>query len=96
MGTARDIALIFLSLQALVIALVPLAIFGALAYGVFKLIGITRTYLRKGQIFAQQAQYAVERASRGVAEPFVKAHAAWNAVCAVLQGLNRRVRRHEF
>lgn len=92
MGTARDIALIFLSIQALVVALVPLAIFGALAYGVFKLIGLTRTYLRKAQVYAQQAQYAVERASRAVAEPFIKAHAAWNAASAVLQSLNRRVR----
>jgi hypothetical protein len=92
MGTARDIALIFLSLEALVIALVPLAIFGALAYGVYKLIGVTRTYMRKGQVLAQQAHYAVERASRAVAEPFIKAHAAWEAAVAVVQGIHRRVR----
>ena len=92
MGTARDIALIFLSLQAMVIALVPLAIFGALAYGAYKLVGLSRKYLRKGQVFAQQAHYAVERASRAVAEPFIKAHAAWEAADAILQGLQRRVR----
>jgi hypothetical protein len=92
MGTARDIALIFLSLQAMVIALVPLAIFGALTYGVYKLVGLTRKYLRKAQVFAQQAHYAVERASRAVAAPFIKAHAAWEAAGAILHGLNRRVR----
>jgi hypothetical protein len=92
MGTARDIALIFLSLQALVIALVPLAIVGALAYGVFKLVGLTRRYMRMAHMYAQQAQYAVERASRAVAEPFIKAYAVWDAAAAVLQGLNRRVR----
>ncbi len=92
MGTARDIALIFLSIQALVISLIPLAIVGALAFGVYKLIGLTRKYLRKAQVIAQQVQYAVERASRAVAEPVVKAHAAWHAAGAVLHSLNRRVR----
>lgn len=92
MGTARDIALIFLSLEALVIALVPMVLLGGLAYGVYRLIGLTRMGLRKALGYAQQGQLAVERGAQAAAAPLVKVYAMWNAVIAVLQGLNRRVR----
>lgn len=90
MGTARDIALIFLSLEALVIALVPLAIFAGLAYGVYKLTQITRTYLQLAQSYAQKAYDVVERASIAVAEPFIRVHAASKGVTTVLERLRKR------
>ncbi len=94
MGGARDIALIFLSLEALVIALIPLVLVSGLAYGIYRLHRLTRTYLQLAQVYAQQANDAVGRASRAVAEPLIRAHAAWCAGTAVLTYLIRRIRKH--
>ena len=90
MGTARDIALIFLSLEALVIALVPLAIISGLAYGVYKLAQLAREYLRLAQVYVQKAHDYVERASSAVAEPFIRVHAAARAVTTMAERLIRR------
>jgi predicted RND superfamily exporter protein len=75
MPTARDIALIFLSLQALVIALVPLAIFSGLAYGVYRLHRLAQVYLRKAQGAMQRVNDAVDRASGAVTRPLINGHA---------------------
>lgn len=95
MGTARDIALIFLSLEALVIALVPLALIGGLAYGLFYLTKLAREYLHKAQGYVQQGYDVVERTSRQVAAPFIKAHAAWSAASALARGVYRRISGNE-
>ncbi|HOT90597.1 MAG TPA: hypothetical protein PLJ78_06080 [Anaerolineae bacterium] len=75
MGTARDIALIFLSLEALVMALIPLALFSGLAYGVYRLHKLARQYLRLGQVYAQKAHVYVEQASRKIVNPLIEVHA---------------------
>ena len=90
MPTARDIALIFLSLEALVIALVPLAILSALAYGVYRLVGLTRCYLRKAQVLAQQAYEKVESASQAVARPLIRAHAVGSQATTMVKKLTQR------
>lgn len=94
MGTARDIALIFLSLEALIIALVPLIIICGLAYGVFRLTGLVRIYLRKALAYAQLAYDYVERASVAVAAPFIKVHSSVRQVTAITQALLRREETH--
>jgi hypothetical protein len=94
MGTARDIALIFLSLEALVMALVPMLIIFGLAYGVYRLIGLTRVYLRKAQAYAQLAYDYVERASAAVAAPFIKVNSSVRQVTTIVQRLTRRERTH--
>ncbi|MGC9469671.1 MAG: hypothetical protein ACP5HS_13835 [Anaerolineae bacterium] len=93
MGTARDIALIFLSLQGLVIALVPLALISGLAYGIYRLHKWTRYALRQAQVYVQQAHDAVEKGSRAVAEPFYRTYAAGQAVTTVFGTLTRRLRK---
>jgi hypothetical protein len=90
MPTARDIALILLSLQALVIALVPLAILSALAYGVYRLHVLARTYLRKAQVLAQQAYGAVDSASEAISRPLIRAHATGSQATTILKKLTRR------
>jgi hypothetical protein len=90
MPTARDIALIFLSLEAMVIALVPLVILSALAYGVFRLTQLVRVYLQKAQALAQQAHDHVVRASEAVAQPLIKAHATGNQATTMMRKLTRR------
>ena len=74
MGTARDIALIFLSLEALVISIIPLFLLSALAYGVYRLQKLVKQYLKLGQIYAQKAHAYVEQASRKVVDPFIRVH----------------------
>ncbi len=69
--TARDIALIFLSLEALFISLIPLALLSALAYGVYRLIPLVREYLRLAVSYAEQLREMVERASKAVAAPLI-------------------------
>jgi hypothetical protein len=90
MPTARDIALIFLSLEALVIALIPLALVSGLAYGVYRLHKLAKVGLRKAQVYAQQAYDAVERGSRAVAEPFIWVHAKASMVTTMIHSLTRR------
>ncbi|MCJ7551804.1 MAG: hypothetical protein MUQ30_19205 [Anaerolineae bacterium] len=94
MGTARDIALIFLSLEALIMALVPMVIIFGLAYGVYRLTGLARVYLRKAQAYAQQAYDYVEKASMSVSAPFIKVHSSVRQVTTIIQGLTRRERPH--
>ncbi len=90
MPTARDIALIFLSLEALVISLVPLAILSALVYGVFRLTQLVRIYLRKAQVLAQEAHDYVTRASEAVAQPLIKVHATGSQARTMVRKLTRR------
>ena len=74
MGTARDIALIFLSLEALVIAVIPLALLSALVYGVYRLQQLAKQYLKLGQVYARKAHDVVEQASRKVVDPLIGVH----------------------
>ncbi|MBN1250010.1 MAG: hypothetical protein JXC32_20265 [Anaerolineae bacterium] len=90
MGTARDIALIFLSLEALVVALVPLVIVGGLAYGVYRLTQLVRVYLQLAQGYAQKAHDYVERASAVVAEPFIRVHGTAKGATTIVERLTRR------
>lgn len=94
MGTARDIALVFLSVEAVVVALVPMIIIFGLAYGVYRLTGLARVYLRKAQSYAQLAYDYVEKASIAVSAPFIKVHSSARQVTAIVQRLTRRQRTH--
>ncbi|MBN2006163.1 MAG: hypothetical protein JXA21_22595 [Anaerolineae bacterium] len=90
MGTARDIALILLSLQALIMALVPLAVLSALAYGVFRLCGIARHYLQVAQQYAQKLNSLVERLSRSLVSPMIRAHTTERMVTTVIHNFVSR------
>ena len=92
MGVARDIALIFLSLEALVVALVPLVLVSALAYGVYRLRLWIRDGLRTAQEYAQMAQEHVERASTAIAEPFIQIHYITRMVVTIVNNLVSRRR----
>ncbi len=90
MGTPRDIALIFLSLEALVAALVPLAIFALLVYAVHRLRGVVQQYLRLALSYAEKARLAVERASHTVAEPFIQIHSRVRMVQSIIKKIFSR------
>ncbi len=90
MGTARDIALIFLSLEAFVMALVPLLLFSALAYGVYRLCGLTKEYLHIAQQYAQKAQDYVEQAAKAISDPLIRVHATMRMVTTIVNNLVSR------
>ncbi len=96
MPTARDIALIFLSLEALVIAFIPMALLAGLAYGVFRLHRWVRSSLHLAQGYVQQAHDFVDEWSERIAQPFIAVHAAASRVGAMLNKVTERLSRRRF
>ncbi len=90
MPTARDIALIFLSLEALLVAMVPLAIISGLAYGVYRLQRLARVYLQKGQVAMQRVNDVVERVSGKVTRPLIGGYAASSRAIVTIKKLTGR------
>ena len=84
MGIARDIALIFLSLEALAMGLVPLILLGGLAYGLYRLKAPLRNGLRKGQEYAAKMAASAEKISHTVTRPFISLYGAWQWLVTVL------------
>lgn len=69
---SRDIALVFLSLQAMVLALVPLALLGGLAYAVHRFRAIVRRYLRLGFSYSELVRKRVESGAHKAALPLMR------------------------
>lgn len=90
MGTARDIALIFLTLQGFVMALVPLALIGGLAYGVYRLRLLAEEYLKLAHGYVQLAQDYVEKACAAVANPLIQVHAKSRMATTIVTNLVSR------
>ncbi|MFP4344501.1 MAG: hypothetical protein ACLFU8_07405 [Anaerolineales bacterium] len=87
MPAARDIALIFLSLEALVVALVPLVLFAALAYATYRLRLLVREYLRLAFTYVEKGREAVEGFSRSVVKPLIQVQSTWRMVQTILTHL---------
>ncbi len=87
MNTARDIALIFLALEAIAAAIIPLLLMAALAYGIHQLRGWVWRQLRLAQQYARQAHILAERASHAVAAPLIRVHATARMVTTILTHL---------
>jgi hypothetical protein len=90
MGTARDIALIFLSLEALAISIIPLLLLSALAYGVYRLQKLVKQYLKLGQVYAQKAHAYVEQASRKIVDPLIRVHTKTHGTTTMVKKLVSR------
>ncbi|MGC9400256.1 MAG: hypothetical protein ACP5HM_14130 [Anaerolineae bacterium] len=87
MATARDIALIFLSLEALIGALIPLALLSALAYALYRLIPLVRAYLRLALSYAERLREAVDRLSRRVVAPLIWLYCTLRRIQVMFQNL---------
>lgn len=74
MVTPRDIALIFLSLEALVAGLTPLLLIGALAYGVYRLRKLVRLYWPLAFSYVEKGREMVEQASASITAPFMRVY----------------------
>lgn len=90
MSIARDIALIFLSLEALVILVIPLAFLGGLIYGVHRLRPLVKKGLRTALSYAKKAHAAVEQASLKVAAPFLWLYSNYKFITTIIQQLTSR------
>ena len=86
----RDIALIFLSLQALVMALIPLLLLGGLAYGIHRLRPLVRHYLRLAFTYAEMGRAYVEDFARRAAEHFIRVHSAVRMTQTIVRQIVRR------
>lgn len=96
MGVARDIALVFLALQALIAALVPLVFIVTLAYGMFRLIPAVRRFLLRAQESAFHVYEVVDDVANKAVSPLIALHAsvAWIAsVTTRILTFGRRNRR---
>ncbi len=89
-ATPRDIALIFLSLQALVGTLLLLLLVAAVAYGIYRLRLLVRDYLRLAFGYAEKLREGVERASDAIAAPFIKAYSGWRMFTTIINQLISR------
>ena len=87
MSNARDIALVFISLEALIIVLIPLLLVGALAYGFYRLRFYVRQYLRLAVGYAQQANDAVNEVAGKITTPFINIHAGTAKVTGMAKRL---------
>ncbi len=90
MPTARDIALIFLAIEAFFVALIPMVVLAGLAYGVYWLRGKVVEYLHLGQLYAQKLHDAVEKYSRSVTTPFIRVHTTTRMATTILNNLVTR------
>ncbi len=84
MTTIRDFSLILLAVEAFVLALMPLALFGGLVYGLWWLQRHENlpSWLKLAQAYLALGQAYVELAMRAVVRPFLLIH----SILATVQG----------
>ncbi len=87
MNTARDIALVFLSLEALVMGIVPLLLLAAAAYGTHRLHRWLGQALRRLTEHIEAIARKVERLSGRIAAPFITARSRWRQIDVMRRAL---------
>ncbi len=94
MNVLRDISVILLAAEAFIFALIPLALFGALVYGVWRLRQHRNapTWLRSVRGYVMLGLSYVEQAMDAAAKPVIAVHTAFATVEGWLGALRRRER----
>ncbi|MGD2105927.1 MAG: hypothetical protein PVJ55_12525 [Anaerolineae bacterium] len=82
MNVIRDISVILLAAEAFLFALIPLALFGVIVYGVWRLMRPQHlpTWLRTARCYVTMGLSYVESAMRAVVRPVMAAHKAGAAL----------------
>jgi Na+(H+)/acetate symporter ActP len=90
----RDVSVIFLAVEAFVFALIPLALFGALVYGVWwlRMHRNLPTWLSKTRGYVTLGLSYVDQAMDVLAKPVIAAHAAFATLEGWVRGLRGRRR----
>jgi hypothetical protein len=98
MNLLRDFSLILLAIEAFILALVPLALFGGLVYGLWQLLKhenlpswfkIAQAYLELGRAYVELAMAAIVRPILVVHATLVTIQGWFNAVTKLVKGGNR-------
>ena len=92
MSTAGSIALIFLIVEALICALVPLAIVGASVFGMYKLRKGTERAMPKAQAFTAQVAATTRTVCDKIADPLIQAHTVPDNVRAASASAQARLK----
>jgi len=97
MNVLRDISVILLAAQAFFLALVPLAFFGALVYGVWwlRMHRNMPSWLSTARAYLQIGLLHVETAMEAVAQPVIVAHRTAAKVEGWSRGLRKARRRQQ-
>lgn len=91
MSTPASIALILLIVQALICALVPLAIAAGLVYAMHKLRQGAERALPKAQAFTAQVAAGTRTICDKIADPLIRAHATAGNAQTVAESARARV-----
>ena len=71
-------------------ALLPLLLVSALAYGIYRLRKLAKEYLIVAQGYAQKVQAWVERVSKSAANPLIQVHTKTHMVTTMIKNLTSR------
>jgi hypothetical protein len=98
MNLLRDLSLILLAVEAFILALVPLALFGALVYGLWQLLKhenlpswfkIAQAYLELGRAYVELAMAAIVRPILVLNSALATVQGWFNVVTKLVKGGNR-------
>jgi hypothetical protein len=92
MGLWRDISLIFLIPQAMLLSLVPLALLGAMVYGMRMVPAALRRFFVQVRAFMAMIHIRVEQFSAAVTAPLISAHALAARLSAWKRYITRELR----
>lgn len=74
-GLWRDISLVFLIPQAILVSLVPLALVGGAAYGVYRLRPLVKRFFARARAIMATAHMRAEQASATIVAPVTATYA---------------------
>jgi hypothetical protein len=94
-STLADISMIWLVLLGFILCLIPLAIFGGMAYGMRKLLIALPPILKQGQDGIARVAQETDRMSDRIASPFITTTAYANQVKGTVRGLSNIGRRRK-
>jgi hypothetical protein len=90
-SSLADVSAIWLVFLSFILCLVPLAIFGAMVYGMRKVLIALPPILKQGQKGIATVSRETDRVSKKIAQPFIVASASANQVKGTVRGLTKLV-----
>lgn len=93
MFTGASIALIFLIIETMFAAIMILALFAAMVFGMHKLRQLVVRYMPKAQAFTQQVADVTHKVSDKIALPFLAAHGGVAHAYGAAKAAKRRMAR---
>jgi hypothetical protein len=94
-STLADISTIWLVLLSFILCLIPLAIFGAMVYGMRKALIELPPIFKQGQDGMATVAKETDRVSKKVAEPFIVIESKASQAKGVLRGISKIGRREQ-